>query len=410
MNARIVVVHRYFWPDTPPYASILRAIADRWADDGDVVRVLTAQPSYNRTRARRPSRERLDRLDIERVAVLDEHRHPIGRLVNLVLFPILIAAKILTGPKPNVVMCSTAPQVTLGFLVSWAARRRGAEFVYHCMDLQPEIGRLSGDFANPLAYRILMAMDTATMRRAARVVVLSADMRREMAGRDRDLDRKVIVLNNFALPDYGAGEDEFDRAAYTRRPNAMLIVFTGNIGRFQRLDEVVEALGRARVDIDLVFMGEGKAVDAVRRAADRVSGDRLQVTFLPQGSSRQARGLMDEADLGLVSLAPQVVRYAYPSKTATYLCEGLPVLIYCESDSELARTVGERGIGWTADSPEKLVAAVESAYSTFSDHDASKALRDQVHKLAAEEFAAEVALERWMQLRHDVFDGSRSHV
>ena len=75
--------------------------------------------------------------------------------------------------------------------------------VYHCMDLHPEIGRLSGEFANPVAYRILARLDAATMRRATAVVVLSEDMARSVARRDPALADKVVVLNNFALPQFG---------------------------------------------------------------------------------------------------------------------------------------------------------------------------------------------------------------
>jgi hypothetical protein len=401
-----VVVHRYFWPDTAPYASILRSIADRWVQDGDTIRVLTAQPSYNRTRGRQPARERLGLLDVERVPVADEQRFRLGQLVNLIIFPLMIAAKILTGPKPDIVMCSTAPQVTLGFVVSWVARRRGAKFIYHCMDLQPEIGRLSGEFGNSLVYRALLAADSKTMERASRIVVLSDDMRQATLRRDARLQQKLVVLNNFALPDFTSRTQSQDRAAYQRRPGATMIVFTGNIGRFQRLGEVVSALGTADVDVDLVFMGEGKALSSVRVAADKVRNPRLRVTFLPHGSPWEARALMNQADLGLVSLAPNVVRYAYPSKTATYLCEGLPVLIYCEADSELSRAVTDRRAGWTASTPDELVAVVRAAADTFGDEDATKKLIGRVQQWAGEEFAAEHSLSKWARLRDDLRDGT----
>jgi glycosyltransferase involved in cell wall biosynthesis len=342
--------------------------------------------------------------------VVDEHRFKIGQLINLVLFPLIIAAKILTGPKPDIVMCSTAPQVTLGFAVSWAARRRGAKFLYHCMDLQPEIGQLSGDFENRLVYRALLWADTKTMQRATRVVVLSEDMRQAVSDRDTGLENKLVVLNNFALPDFDSQEEAPGQTPYQPRPGALTIVFTGNIGRFQRLDEVIEALSASDVDVDLVFMGEGKALPSLRVLAGEIQNAHLRVTFLQHGSPRQARALMGQSDLGLVSLAPGVVRYAYPSKTATYLCEGLPVLIYCESDSQLFRTVAGRGVGWSASTSDELAAAVTAASRAFSDQGGTEAMTDRVRQLADEEFAAEIALDRWVRLLDDVRDGITSHV
>ena len=43
---RILIVYRYFWPDTPPYATMLRDISRWLAEAGHDVEILTAQPSY----------------------------------------------------------------------------------------------------------------------------------------------------------------------------------------------------------------------------------------------------------------------------------------------------------------------------------------------------------------------------
>ena len=48
MTRHVVLVHRYFAPDTPPYASILATSRSASGSDGFRVTVLTCQPSYNR--------------------------------------------------------------------------------------------------------------------------------------------------------------------------------------------------------------------------------------------------------------------------------------------------------------------------------------------------------------------------
>ena len=94
-------------------------------------------------------------------------------------------------------------------------------------------------------------------------------------------------------------------------------------------------------------MGDGAArADLVSRAESFPTGARASVTVLPHASSADARELMRTADLGLVTLQPGVIRLAYPSKTMTYLSEGLPLLVGVEADSELATTVRAEGIGF----------------------------------------------------------------
>jgi len=151
---RILTIHRYYWPDAPPYASLLRAIVARWSASGHHVDVLTSQPSYKPELAneRRASREQVDAATVHRIAMRPDRSGRGRRVLNLVRFPALVAWRILRGPRYDVVMCSTAPPVLLGAAVSWAAHRRGATFVYHCMDVHPEIGTISGEFANPWMY------------------------------------------------------------------------------------------------------------------------------------------------------------------------------------------------------------------------------------------------------------------
>lgn len=400
LNAPIVAVHRYFWPDTPPYASILRAILDRWAELGSDVTMFTAQPSYgSASTGPRPRNERLGGISVKRVPVIDEQRFRGGKLFNLFLFPLEVAARIVTGPKPDVVMCATVPQVTMGAAASLAAKLRGAAFVYHCMDLHPEIGRISGEFRNPVVYRLLRALDIATMRRASAVVVLSEDMRKAVADRDPALSDRVVVLNNFAQPDYAVHAEGISPLPEPE-PDVLRIVFTGNLGRFQRLDEVVEALSSVDRPTELVFMGEGQAAIQLRAMIERLPPEsRLIVRMVSAGTPTEARALMASAHLGLVSLAPDVIRYAYPSKTATYACEGLPLLAYCDADSELSRMIVHERLGWTASGPEELVEAVRSAADELSDPVRLKQIQGRVRSFSESEFGPSEVLRRWESFR-----------
>lgn len=395
-GSKVVVIHRYFWPDAPPYASMLRAIAERWVEGGAQVEAFTAQPSYRAGQERRPRRERLGRLSIRRVGAVPEGKVPVAKLLNLVAFPAAVGAQLLRSGRPDVVMCSTAPQVTLGAVVSKIAALRGSRFVYHCMDLHPEIGKLSGEFANPMIYRLLMKLDTATMRRASVIVVLSDDMRRAVLDRDPSLAGKVRVLNNFDLPEFGTEAVQSPLAPPAT--GAARVVFTGNIGRFQGLNKVMRGLAGAATPsqpIEFVLMGDGAAKVELEALASELGTDGLTVTFLPQGSASSAKALMRSAHLGVVSLQPDVIRFAYPSKTATYAASGLPMLVVCEQDSDLARTVRDCELGWSAWSQEEITGRVREALPVLLDAEAMEGLRQRVRTYAADEFAENAALDRW---------------
>jgi hypothetical protein len=77
------------------------------------------------------------------------------------------------------------------------------------------------------------------------------------------------------------------------------------------------------LEIELVFLGEGRALSALKERAHGMGN----ATFLPYQSSSVARLLMTDASRGIVSLNAGIYRYAFPSKTMTYLAEGCPLLV-----------------------------------------------------------------------------------
>lgn len=399
-RSRVLLVHRYFWPDTPPYAVMLRALAAHWADAGHDVEVLSSQPSYQpeTSLGRAPSTEHMDGFRVRRLPMRPDRGGFLRRPRNMVRFSLLASLRVLLGPRRDLVVCSTVPQVLLGWALSWAACRRGSAFVYHCMDLHPEIGRLSGDFSHPLVYRVLMRLDLATCRRVAAVVVLSEDMRDALLRRDPSLADRIVVLNNFDLPEYGT---EAVDSPIPPREDVVTVAFTGNLGRFQGLDTVVSAVLSdvcGAEQVRLVLMGEGAAKGGL---ADQVAAAprqrRERVVLLPHGSTAQARALMRIADWGLVSLTPGVIAYAYPSKTATYLSEGLPVLAAVEGDSALVRELEAAGAGLhlPLDSAEAVAGALAKLARLGGE---ATARRERARDMWRREFAAATRLARWDEL------------
>lgn len=398
--ARVLAVHRYYWPDTPPYASLLREIVRRWSDAGHEVEVLSTQPSYKPELEipHRPKVEVSDGVTVRRLDLPPDRSGLAARLLNMVRFPLAVALRVLFGRRYDVVMCSTAPPVVLAYAASLAARLRRTRFVYHCMDIHPEIGALSGEFRAKPVFALLRALDKATCRRSAAIVVLSGDMRDALLARDPGLYDRIVVLNNFDLPTYadGAETTPLPRSSRTR------LVFTGNLGRFQGLEALAAAVLEDRTgrdQLELVLMGEGAAKAAVEKlVAAAPAPVRDRVRLLPHGTPAAARALVAEADFGIVSLTPEIIRYAYPSKTATYLAEATPIVALVETDSELAQAAVDGGYGFAVapDDAAGLAALLDRVAGL--DETARTTLADCARKAWQAGFSAEAQLDRWEDL------------
>lgn len=406
---RILVVHRYYWPDTAPYATMLHTIASRWVEDGHSVAALSSLPSYRAsTEISADKMATIDGVTVTRLDLPAETGRPILRLWNAVRLIAAITMRLLSNRRPHLVMMSTAPPVVGAFFASIIAKWRGVKFVYHVMDIHPEIGAISGEFSNPLIFRLLRWMDSSTCLRSDTVVVLSHDMADSLRARGGRMAfaQNIEVLNNFAL----CGEENIAVCAESeiaKSAGALRIVFAGNIGRFQGLESLIDAVSMtSNNSVELIMLGDGVEKERLERRAAEL---RASVRFLGQRSVSEARQYMASADFCYVALVDGVIRYAYPSKVLTYLAEGAPLLIRVDPGSELAKNARSKNFGVVIedDSPEAISRLL---CDLATNPEGIEAMRRSAKDYGAQFCTKESVLPRWTQLLSNLSGKSRRGV
>lgn len=350
-NTKVLLVHRFFYPDSPPYALILDDMHTMLRDEGFVVDVLSSQPSYksvDKDMKLKYKTENADGSTVYRLPVFKLNNAKVEKVLNYFWFPVIVFLFLLFHRKYQIITVSTAPQIFLASFVSIIAKMKGSKLVYHCMDIHPEIGRLSGEFKNKFIFNILLWIDNMTCRISSKIIVLSSDMKKVLVDRNDKILNKIEIINNYDLSDESTEQKQF----FTDDQKKTRIVFTGNIGRYQNLNSFVLALRDYGCieNFELVFVGEGGALKELKKLSEPVISC---VRFIPHQSIAVARQIISEADMGIVSLQEEVVKYAYPSKTMTYLSEGTPVLACVEKDSELATFINDNKLGVSVEHSEK---------------------------------------------------------
>jgi len=393
---KVLLTHRFFWPDTAPYAVMLRAIGDALAEAGHEVHVLSSMPSYrSETRpSETPRSETRGALKVQRIRVFgDEKRNPSRRLANVVLYCWALFVTVLRL-RPGVVTASTFPPVAAAWSASLAARIVGAKFIYHMQDIHPELSVYSGGrLGRGLAKRLMLWLDNQTLRRSAAIVVLSQDMADTLAER-RLGPLPVHIINNFSLD--LSGETEEPPAELRKRPGRRRVIFAGNLGRFQNLPQMAEGVSQLFAefpDLELFFLGDGTALAELKR----LWGDHPQVGFGPFLPFAQAKSLIAEANVGLVSLEQNLYRVAYPSKIASYLSLGVPVLALVEPHSGIAAQITDENLGATAsvENPDDVASALRLLLQD------GEQLRPRLLAWVEREAVASALLPRWNDLvRH----------
>jgi len=392
---RVLAIHRFYWPDTPPYASMLRAIVNQWVKDGHEVHVLSSQPSYKAgiQNIKQASREFVDGAEVIRLDLPSELGRPVVRVLNAIRLGLGIFWEAVFKKRYDVIMISTSPPILGGWFAAVTAKLTGARFIYHCMDIHPEIGHISGEFRNPLIYEILSRLDRWTCEQANPVVVLSDDMADSLAKRKPEAHLLTYVLNNFSLPSEASASDQLP---FVWPEESFVLLFAGNVGRFQGLDFLIEAMGKL-VDskhIKLLIMGEGAEKDRLHELTKKTGAN---VTFVGHQSVEVAKASMAKANIGFVSLVPNLYQYAYPSKTMTYLEQGCPVLVAIEQNACLAKDVVKSGAGQVVDNGD-VDMLCEAILKLSNDPELMNGMKKKAISFSDKNFNRESILATWSSL------------
>lgn len=338
---KILFIHRFYYPDSPPYAKILDDMRHFFLNKDNDVNVLSSVPSYKKVDYKKTDKlitKTDDNSIIYRIPVLRINNTSVNKLFNFIWFPITVFFFLLFSKKYDIITVSSNPPVLLAFFVACATKIKKNKLIYHCMDIHPEIGEISGEFKNKYIFKLFKWMDNFTCKVASKIVVLSIDMKKSLENRGLNLENKINIINNYDLSDGRKSTKKFFQTDDKKR-----IVFTGNIGRFQKLEKFIEAINKYGCpdNVELVFVGDGKYLCKLKELSSGIDC----VKFIPHQPINIARKIIEEASMGIVSLQNEVIKYAYPSKTMTYLSEGTPVLVCLEKESELSKFVLNNKLG-----------------------------------------------------------------
>lgn len=331
---KVLLTHRYFWPDTSPYGVIIRQLGEDLAGAGHDVRVFTSKPSYGKEEVDGPSIEMIGSLHVRRIwTPFKQKKNQYARLVSELVYSFALFFYVIVS-RADVVTAGTFPPVIGAWSASLATKLIGAKFVYHVQDIHPEVSVLSGDgLGRGFSLRALRWLDNQTLLRASAIVTLSADMGNTLMARGLGV-LPIHIINNPPLK-----AESIDPPAGLRKPDGKVrVIFAGNIGRFQNVLLLAEGVALSldkHPELELMILGDGVALKELKERW----GNHRQVRFVPFLPFSQAQTLIAEADVGLVSLSKGLYRVAYPSKVASYRALGLKILALIEPESELVKEI-----------------------------------------------------------------------
>jgi hypothetical protein len=295
---RVLFLNQYFPPDAAPTGVLLRELADELERAGHTVDFVAAREDY------RAGQQKGGRMLREAKAL--------GRMLW----------DGVRRPRAQVVVSATSPPCLL-VVATLVALWHRARSVHWIMDLYPEIAVALGEVREGFVARMIGQVMGWCYRRAARLVVLDADMaaRLRVYGVESAVIRPWVfapVLRQLA-------------AAQGERMGEWTWIYSGNLGRAHEWETLLQAqaiLEKRGAGVRLLFQGGGPSRAAAQARAAELGlrlcqwADYVEEAELPSSLLRcevlavtqlpAAQGLLWPSKLGLVMSLPRPILWVGP--------------------------------------------------------------------------------------------------
>lgn len=251
--------------------------------------------------------------------------------------------------------------------------QKGIPVIFNVQDIFPENAVYSGKMkADGFVYKCFAVMQRHAYRYASKIITISEDMKDQLVEIGADAD-KVEVVYNWSYRDTMYSPEEIDYSCLEGiiDRNKFNVIYAGNIGLMQNVEIVIRAAAQMKDEKDICFhvIGDGMYRKKLEQlASDLQAGN---VFFHDMMGSECAPAIYSAADVNIIPLAENIYRTALPSKTATCLACGKPIIFAIGKESKFAQSVKSNGkyyVLGSNDSVEMVYAIYQIRNSVIARH------------------------------------------
>jgi len=328
---KIMIINRSFWPFYPVLGEALLQVAEKIASNGHAVSVVFQDRSQAKAQMR--TEDRGQGVSFYPIKALTTSASKLSHRAFDAVFFMFWVIIVLLWVRPNKIYVSTDPPIIIPFIVMVYSRWSGSEFVYHLQDIHPEATNAVIPI-NKWVFYVLLKIDALTTRKANYLITITEQMAAEICSRS-DTNLLVHVLGNPSV-----SFDEVDIS----KPKIAGFSFCGNAGRLQRIPLLLEAIenyfeqgGKQ----EFTFAGGGVHALRLRAFADKYPN----FNFVGLVSPVEAAQLSANYTWALLPIEDSVTRFAFPSKSSSYVFSGAKILAICGACTSVAQWVKSNGVG-----------------------------------------------------------------
>ena len=357
----ILFLCQFFYPEYISSAQLPYDTVLALKDAGFSVGSLCGYPHEYLDGADIPTQEDINGIHIHRLKYIQTGRAGfLGRIINYFSFTLMVLLNILEIAQYQAVVVYSNPPI-LPWIASWAKVLFGTKLIFVSYDLYPEVATVTNTLREGnMICRLMNHINQCVYRRADHIVALSSEMKEYILLHRPVTADKVTVIPNW-YEDKGEPSRNLENNRFRDTVGGRFTVsYFGNMGTMQDMETILGAIRALKDDENVFFLfaGHGNKMEALKQivAEEGISNIAIH-SFLHGQDFRDALAI---SDCAFVSLERGATGLCVPSKTYSYMMQGLPLLAIMD-ECDIVRDI-ERGAGlWVRNGEgEKLADAIRT--------------------------------------------------
>ena len=391
----ILFLCQFFYPEYISSAQLPYDTVRALRKDGFTVDVLCGYPHEYLDGKDIPVKEEIDGVRIHRLKYIQTGRAGfLGRIINYFSFTFMVLLNLLKTAKYRAVVVYSNPPI-LPWIASWAKVLFGCKLVFVSYDLYPEVATVTNTLREGnIICRLMNHINKCVYRRADSVVALSSEMK-EFILKNREIpSEKVTVIPNWYEDRGEFSRDLSDNVFQDIAKDKFVVSYFGNMGTMQDMDTILGAIRELKEDdIFFLFAGHGNKMEKLKQIVSEEGISNIVIHDFLHG--KNFRDALAVSDCALVSLEKGATGLCVPSKTYSYMMQGIPLLAIMD-ESDIVRDI-EEGAGLWVRNGESMKMA-EAIRQLKDDPERQRNMRQTCRRIYLEKYTTDICTQKYVTL------------
>ena len=376
----VLFLCQFFHPEYISSAQLPFDTAKALQKSGLTVDVLCGYPREYYSGPPVPDEEVIEGISIQRLHYLQPSRsHTLGRLINYFSFTLSVFLHMGKLKQYRTVLFYSNPPV-LPWVASWAKKRFGCKLVFVSYDLYPELALRTGALKpGSSVSRLMKHINEAVYPKLDAVVALSSEMKAFLAG-NRTIDpKKITVIPNW-YADNGEPSRDLTGNRFARElGNKFVVSYFGNMG--------------TDGSIFFLFAGHGNKMEALKKAITEENLRNARVLDFLHG--KDYRDALQISSAALISLEAGTTGLCVPSKTYSYMMEGIPLIAIMDDSDIVSDIRSGAGVSLKNGESQRLAALIRGM---AADPQGREAMSRKCRELYLGHYTPEICTGQYVSL------------